>query len=108
MKIYIIDVLGLDSSLSHSQLNRTSRLFAALLQTNPMKGLASRTIPTNLSQDLCATRPRMLILCHHKHPGAFADDKSITICREWPRSALRFMVPRIGQNLHQNEPLNYP
>ena len=106
MQIHIIHIARPDPRLLHCKFNGSCRFFAALLQANAMKRLACRAIPANFCQNLCPTCPCMLVLLEHKHPRTLSQHESIAIHRKWPRSALGRVIPRIRQNLHQQESLD--
>src|SRR5271165_3679302 len=71
-----------------------------------MEGLASRTVTGDFGQDARAARTSMLVLFEEEHPCAFGNHESVAVGREWPRSALRSMVPRRSHNLHEREALH--
>src|ERR1039457_3938086 len=101
-----MDVLylgGRNTRFSQGQPDGAGGLFAALLQADPVIGLAGGSIPGNFSVDVGAAPAGLLQFLHDEEPGALREHEPVAVARERTRRALRLMIPVGAHDAHQLE-----
>ena len=93
VRVDVVDVRGLDSSLRHRVDDRLCHVEPVGLQPGHVVGVAAAREAGYLAVHVCAARERGVQLLQDQHGAAFAHDEPVAVAVEWSRCVLGIVVP---------------
>src|SRR5271170_734373 len=88
VQIHVVNVGGCDTCFFESQSNGASGLFGRIAHSDPVEGLASRSVSTNFGVDASAARTGVYVIFQDEHPRAFGDYKAVAVGGKRARGAV--------------------
>src|SRR5579883_1204222 len=96
VEVHIAHLLCGDAGLLHSELNGACGFLAVFLQPDTMERFASGTVSCEFAVNVHSACHSLLVALQNKHPGAFAQHKSIAVSRKRSGATLWLVVPGGG------------